>query len=341
MGILHSTSFNLPIICVGNLSVGGTGKTPMVIYLSAFLKDQFRIAILSRGYKRKTAGYALAHPGITALEIGDEPKLFHSKFPDIPVAVGEQRLVAIPQLLHDRPDTEVILLDDAFQHRAVKAGMNILLTEYGNLYTHDWFLPTGELRDERSGASRARVIMVTKCPPTLSTEERKAIIRQLNPAEQQEVFFTGIEYGVPYHILTGEKYPLDDALEVLLISGIANPKPLKNYLIETVGTYEEILFSDHHIFTIDDWKEISKKYEQLDTENKIVLTTEKDAVRLIKFSDKLKNFPLYVIPIQVKFFCDRERDFQNLVTTFITTFRQKTNTNAKETAEEKANKFPV
>ena len=183
--------------------------------------------------------------------------------------------------------------------------------------------------------------MVTKCPPTLTTEERKAIIRQLNPAEQQEVFFTGIEYGVPYHILTGEKYPLDDALEVLLISGIANPKPLKNYLIESVGTYEEILFSDHHIFTIDDWKEISKKYEQLDTENKILLTTEKAAVRLIKFSDKLKNFPLYVIPIQVKFFCDRERDFQNLVTTFITTFRQKTNTNAKETAEEKANKLPV
>ena len=144
--LLRSATFNLPIICVGNLSVGGTGKSPMVEFLIAKLKSQFRVAILSRGYKRKTRGYALASDHSTALEIGDEPMQFYNKFPDVTVAVGEERIVAIPQLLHDKPDTQVIILDDAFQHRSVKAGFNILLTDFNNLYTRDWFLPTGDLQ---------------------------------------------------------------------------------------------------------------------------------------------------------------------------------------------------
>jgi tetraacyldisaccharide 4'-kinase len=146
--VLSSTSFNLPLICVGNLSVGGTGKSPMVELLIRNLQDKYRIAVLSRGYKRKTKGYALANAQSTALEIGDEPMQFHVKFPDLPIAVGEERMVAIPQLLHDRPHTQAIILDDAFQHRAIKAGLNILLTDYNNLYTRDWVLPTGDLRDE-------------------------------------------------------------------------------------------------------------------------------------------------------------------------------------------------
>src|SRR6478735_7409996 len=153
--IIRSVSFNLPLICVGNLSVGGTGKSPMVEYLVLHLKNEFRVAVLSRGYKRKTKGYALATASTTAIDVGDEPMQFHSKSPDVPIAVGEERLVAIPQLLHDKPETQAIILDDAFQHRAIKAGLNILLTDYGNLFTRDFFLPTGDLRDAASSYKRA------------------------------------------------------------------------------------------------------------------------------------------------------------------------------------------
>ena len=174
--MLKSASFGLPLICVGNLSVGGTGKSPMVEFLARHLKTRFRIATLSRGYKRKTRGYALANEQSTAIDIGDEPMQFHTKFPDVPVAVGEERLVAIPQLLHDRPNTEVIVLDDAFQHRAVKAGLNILLTDYGNLFTRDFYLPTGDLRDIKSSYKRADTIVVTKCKSDLSEMERNALV---------------------------------------------------------------------------------------------------------------------------------------------------------------------
>ncbi|MBS1567386.1 MAG: tetraacyldisaccharide 4'-kinase, partial [Bacteroidetes bacterium] len=165
--ILKSVSFNMPLICIGNVAVGGTGKSPMVEYLIGRLKNQFRIATLSRGYKRKTKGYTLANAQSTALEIGDEPMQFHLKYPDIAIAVGEERVVAIPQILHDRPDTQAIILDDAFQHRAIKAGLNIILTDFSNLYTRDWYLPTGDLRDERLSMRRAQIIVVTKCPPNL------------------------------------------------------------------------------------------------------------------------------------------------------------------------------
>ena len=190
--VFKSTSFNLPIICVGNIAAGGTGKSPMVEYLVKNLRDNYKVATLSRGYKRKTAGYALATESSNALEIGDEPMQFHIKFPDVAVAVGEERMVAIPQLLHDRPDTAVIILDDAYQHRTVKAGLNILLTEYSNLYTEDWYLPTGDLRDERSSAKRADIIVVTKCPSTLSNDEKEAVRAEIAPLPHQQMFFSTI-----------------------------------------------------------------------------------------------------------------------------------------------------
>jgi tetraacyldisaccharide 4'-kinase len=154
--ILRSSTFGLPLICIGNLSVGGTGKSPMVEYLVRLLKDQFKVATLNRGYKRKTRGYTLATENTTALEIGDEPMLFHMKFPDVPVAVGEDRLYAISQLLHDKPSTEAVILDDAFQHRAVRAGLNIVLTDYNHLFTRDFYLPTGNLRDQKSSAKEQK-----------------------------------------------------------------------------------------------------------------------------------------------------------------------------------------
>ena len=318
--ILPETEFNFPIICVGNLSVGGTGKSPMVEYLLATLHNNYYLAIISRGYKRKTKGYVLAGEQSTALEIGDEPMQFHIKFRDVAVAVCEQRRLAVPELLHDRPDTEAIILDDAFQHRSIKAGMNILLTDFNNPYWFDWYLPTGDLRDNKRSAKRAQIIVVTKCPPDLSREKKKEYIRHIKPSKQQQVFFTMIEYGTPYHITKKTPCHLSQQMEVLLVCGIANPAPLKDYVEKNSEAYFEKNFSDHHIFTIDDWKEIEERFNRLDGKENIILTTEKDAVRLLKFGELLHDKPLYVLPIRSVFLFNEEQQFNKLVTTFIESF---------------------
>ncbi len=319
---LSSASFNFPLICVGNLAVGGTGKSPMVEYLVEHLKPHFKLATLSRGYKRKTTGYALANAYTTALEIGDEPMQFHNKFPDVAVASCEERIVGIPHLLQDVPGLQAIILDDAFQHRSVKAGFNILLTEYHNLYAHDFFLPTGDLRDEWASAKRADVIIVTKCPEEISAEKKQRIIRQLKPTATQKVFFTAIEYGTPYHICNhADEWHLTPRDEVLLVCGIANPRPLKEYLLEKSHTYYQQDYSDHHIFSIDDLNEIKERFSDINAKDKLILTTEKDAVRLTKFTEELVNLPLYVLPIRHRFLFEEGEQFNELVTDFIRNFR--------------------
>lgn len=320
--ISKTASFGLPLICVGNLSVGGTGKSPMVEYLVMHLKNHFKVATLSRGYKRKTKGYALATGRSTAIDIGDEPMLFHKKFPEVPVAVGEERLDAIPQLLHDRPETKVIVLDDAFQHRAIRAGLNILLTDCSNLFTRDFFLPTGDLRDQRKSYKRADIIVVTKCRPDFSQEERIEIIKEIRPLKHQEIFFTSIAYGAPYHITNQNFIYIDELTEVLLITGIANPKPLKKFLEERINTYYMMHYNDHHIFSIDDWKEIMKRFENIQADKKIILTTEKDAMRLLKFEQKINSMPFYVIPIEHKFLFNGGNAFNERVVNFIQNFKQ-------------------
>src|ERR1700689_1759385 len=222
--ILSSTSFNLPVICVGNLAVGGTGKSPMVEFLIKALQNKFSIAILSRGYKRKTKGYALANEKSTVLEIGDEPMQFHIKFPNVPVAVGEERIEAIPQLLHDIPSTQAIILDDAFQHRSVKAGLNILLTDCNNLFTRDWYLPTGDLRDEKRSYKRADIIVVTKCPAEIDELEKEKVTKEINLQPHQQIYFSTIRYGIPYHLVNKNKKVVSDKTEALLLTGIANPR---------------------------------------------------------------------------------------------------------------------
>ena len=320
--IFKSSSFGLPIICVGNLSLGGTGKSPMVEFLVAHLKDKFKVATLSRGYKRKTTGYALANENTTALDIGDEPMLFHLKFPGVPVAVGEERLVAIPQLLHDRPDTQAIILDDAFQHRAINAGFNILLTDYNNLFTRDFYLPTGDLRDLKSGYKRADVIVVTKCKPELSLDEADKIRKEIRPLLHQQVFFSTIQYGQPYHITKLTPFELNIKTEVLLVTGIANPLPLKKLLEERSHAYYMMAFSDHYIFRIDDLKEIKKRFERIDVANKIILTTEKDAMRLTKFRTELEGLPIYVITIRHYFLFEEEQKFLGAVIKFVEEFKR-------------------
>jgi tetraacyldisaccharide 4'-kinase len=321
--ILKSDTFNLPLICIGNVAVGGTGKSPMVEYLIQQLKGQFRIATLSRGYKRKTSGYALAHAQSTALEIGDEPMQFHLKFPDVTIAVGEERVVAIPQILHDRPDTRAIILDDAFQHRAIKAGMNIILTDYSNLYTRDWYLPTGDLRDERRSMHRADIIVVSKCPPTLSLAEKEAILEELRPLPRQQVFFTAIRYGAPYHVITKEPRRISAETDVLLVTGIANPRPLKNWLQDKAKAFYEMAYNDHYIFTIDDLKDMVKRFNAIPAPDKIILTTEKDAVRLVKFEPELRGIPFYVLPIELVFLFNGTDQFNQLIGTFISEWNRK------------------
>jgi len=320
--IFKSAEFNLPIICVGNLVMGGTGKSPMVEYLIILLHNQFHIATLSRGYKRKTKGYALANENTTALDIGDEPMQFYSKFPQVPVAVGEERIVAIPQLLHDKPDTEAIILDDAFQHRAIKAGLNILLTVYNNLYTDDFFFPTGDLRDQQYSAKRAQVIVVTKCTPDLSQEEKDKIIQQVKQFDEQQIFFTSIEYETPYHIVTKTCKPVSLNDEVLLVYGIANAQTLKDHVSDNSAAYDEISYKDHHIFSIDDLKDIHKKFDKIQSPNKLILTTEKDAVRFLKFKEQLINLPLYVLPVKSAFLFNEADNFNRLVIDFIAGFKK-------------------
>ncbi|MEO6327698.1 MAG: tetraacyldisaccharide 4'-kinase, partial [Ginsengibacter sp.] len=309
-------------ICVGNLAVGGTGKTPMVEYLVRMLQDEYNVATLSRGYKRKTTGFAIAGENTTALDIGDEPMQFHKKFSSVTVSVAEERLVAIPQLLHARPATQVIILDDAMQHRQVRAGLNILLTEFKNLYTRDFILPAGDLRDVRSSSERANIIMVTKCKSHLSIDEKNKIIEEIVPSAKQVIFFTKIEYGSPYHLFTNQQKFLNPDTHILLICGIANPKPLKEVLNTYSTTYDMMVFNDHHIFNIDDLKDIKSQFEEIESENKLILTTEKDGVRLAKFENELKDLRVFAFPIKHKIMFGEEEKFSKLIHEFIESYKK-------------------
>ena len=321
--IIQSIEFNFPVICIGNISVGGTGKSPMVEYLLRLLVHRYKTATLSRGYKRKTRGYVLADDKTTALDIGDEPMQFHIKFPEVTVAAGEERAIAIPQLLFDRPETDVIILDDALQHRTVKAGLNILLTDYNNLFTRDMFLPTGDLRDSRSSYKRANIIIVTKCSDNFGSAEKEKVTSEIQPLARQYLFFTGIRYGAPYHIISRAIKRMSKETEVLLACGIANPGPLKQYIQEESASYDAIYYRDHYIFTIDDLKEIRQRFEKIKASDKMILVTEKDAVRLVKFAAELKDMPVYVQPIETYFLFNESQRFNFLIEKFIQDFKIK------------------
>ena len=320
--IFKSASFNFPVICVGNLAVGGTGKTPMTEYLVSFLADKYKTATLSRGYKRKTKGFAIASNSSTANDIGDEPMQFHRKFPQITVAVGEERLVAIPQLLHERPDTQVIILDDAFQHRSVRAGYNIVLTDYKNLFTRDLMLPAGDLRDVKASIKRAHAIIVTKCKTDLSDTEKEILVKEINPLPHQKVYFTEIVYNQPYHLFTQSHRNINAETDILLLTGIANPKPLKEYLNSKMQSYDMIRYADHHIFSSDDLGDIIGQFEKITSDDKMILTTEKDGMRLEKFASQLTQYPIYALPIKHQFLFNEAEKFQQEINSFIETYNK-------------------
>ncbi|MBR9914897.1 MAG: tetraacyldisaccharide 4'-kinase [Algicola sp.] len=309
MGWKSSKSYDLPIICVGNLSVGGTGKTPTIEYLISFLKEAHLVATLSRGYKRETEGFIIADPSSTAKDIGDEPLQFYRKFNHIIVSVDANRQRGISQLKAlKQPD--VILLDDAFQHRKVKAGFNILLTTYNQLYVDDMVLPTGNLREPKSGAKRATIILVTKCPENLTEADKAQVKLKLKPLSHQSVYFSTISYSDRvFSSETSQPMTYLKDKSITLVTGIANPQPLLDYLVECQITFEHLNFKDHHTFSTADIALLSQK--------PYILTTEKDYVRL-KDEPKLDASELFYLPMS--FEIDEEATFKKQIATFIESF---------------------
>jgi tetraacyldisaccharide 4'-kinase len=302
-------------ICVGNLSVGGTGKTPHVAYLAELLKDNHKISILSRGYGRSTKGYLLASKDSTAKEIGDEPRLYTRRFfPQVQVIVCEKRALGVKKIQSTFPQNEVILLDDAFQHRAVKAGKNLLLTDYHRLFTEDYVLPAGNLREWKQGVKRADWVIVTKSPEDLSPESKRQIAKKIriNP---DNLFFSSLRYGA---LLPFGKKPEHELKNLLVVTGIANPSPLIEWLKKKY-TLEIVSFSDHHNFTKAEIKEIHQKFDTFAQDRKAIVTTEKDFMRLSELLEntRMKNYPWMYQPISVKI--DKEEIFNTKITQYVNT----------------------
>ena len=310
IGILKSTSFDIPVIAVGNLSVGGTGKTPQIEYLIRLLSDNYKVATLSRGYKRKSEGFILADSTSNAEILGDEPFQFYQKFPKIQVAVDANRTNGITQLLSHTIKPEIILLDDAYQHRKVKAGFYILLTAFGDLYADDFMLPTGNLRESRSGVNRANIVVVTKCPKNLSDEKQDEIRSKLKLNSDQQIYFTFIDYDDAIYNVE-EKIAVTEIKSEpkVLLAGIAKPKPFFDYLKNEND--ECLTFPDHHHFSENDLNEIRNK-----AQNKKIITTEKDYVRL-KDAEIISN--LYYLPIKSTFI-NHKQNFDTTILEYVKSY---------------------
>lgn len=309
IGILKSYFFDIPIIAVGNLSVGGTGKTPQIEYLIRLLSSKYKVATLSRGYKRKTEGFVLANVTSNAEILGDEPFQFYNKFKNIQVAVDANRKNGIEQLLLQNDKPEVILLDDAFQHRKVKAGFYILLTSYGDLYSDDFILPTGNLRESRSGAKRADVVIVTKCPESLSLDEKNKIKTKLKLSSKQQLYFSFVDYDEFIYSEDKKMKVIDIGnVDKLLLAGIAKPEPFFAHL-QNIND-ECLTFADHHHFTENDILDIKNK-----SQGKIIITTEKDFVRL---KGSIPNEQLFYLPIRSSFLSASE-NFDKTILNYVGT----------------------
>ncbi len=316
-GILKSSTFSVPTISVGNLSIGGTGKTPHIEYLVAILKDYVDVATLSRGYKRKTSGFLEIHEKMTAAEAGDEPLQFKRKFGnEAVVSVGESRAMAIPKLMMKYPGLQVILLDDAFQHRSIKPYFNILLTDYSKLFTDDFVLPAGRLREWPGSYERADVIIVTKCPENMSEAEATRIREKIKPYKHQQLFFTGIQYDKPYYIFN-RNYRLnaDKTVDAYLVSAIANTESLTSHVDKVYSLRKNKEYEDHHFFSNMDLANISKEFSRISNDRKIIITTEKDAMRLESHRAFLEEnrLPVFVLPISIYFLFGKGPEFNALV----------------------------
>ena len=322
-GILHSHTFDVPIISVGNITVGGTGKTPHVEYLIRLLQSRFKVGVLSRGYKRKSHGYVLTEENTTMRDVGDEPFQMKNKYPQISMAVDAKRGEGIEKLCEDE-HPEVILLDDAFQHRYVKPGISIMLIDYFRLIYEDKLLPAGNLREPQSGKNRANIVIVTKCPRDIKPMNFRVITKNLNLYPYQTLYFTKLVYGKLYPLFISDKtsISLEELTDksILLLTGIASPQRMLEDLKEYNRDITTVTFGDHHSFNAKDIERIRQTYDDMKGEHKIIITTEKDAVRLknidVQINQILKE-NLYVLPLEIEFELDKKEIFDKSIIDYV------------------------
>ncbi len=320
-GFVKSRKFKIPVIAVGNLAVGGAGKSPMTEYLVALLKERYKVATLSRGYGRKTKGFLMVKLQSFSEEVGDEPLQFKQKFQDVTVAVCEDRIEGIKRL---NKDHEVIILDDAYQHRAVIPGLSILLFDYTSLFKWQWLLPTGNLREPLTGRKRANLIVITKTPTTLSSDERKKGSGRVNAFADQELFFSYLEYGTLQPInnrgLPRDLNSITSSTQLILITGIANADPLLKELEIYTQHIQHHNYLDHHNFSKENIVKLAISFKDLPGEDKLIITTEKDAQRLRPLTIKklLKDLPVYYLPVEAKIHEPDKTSFNQLIETYVT-----------------------
>jgi tetraacyldisaccharide 4'-kinase len=325
-GIFQSVEFHSPVICVGNITVGGTGKTPHTEYLIELLRKTFKVATLSRGYKRKTRNFRIASSLSHVSEIGDEPLQMFRKFHDILVTVDRNRVHGVKKILQGYPETEVIILDDGFQHRRITPGFSILLSDFERLFVRDHLLPYGNLRESKENMRRADIILITKSPENISPIQRRLIVKEVNKAPYQNLYFTSLIYQNPLPVFdnkTDNKAHLELSqckdCGIVLITGIANPIPLKEYLQRITGEIIHLSFPDHYDFNETDIIRISSAYKALKSPVKYLFTTEKDAVRLCEFAniaDPIRS-ALFYIPVGIHFLNDDKDEFDNIIVEYV------------------------
>lgn len=322
--------FKVPVISVGNLVAGGSGKTPFIEYLINLISPHSRVATLSRGYGRKTKGFILVSETSNASLIGDEPMLFHTKYKNILVAIGEDRAEAIHKLLGLQPQPGVILMDDAFQHRSVRPGLNILLLEYDSLFRFNFLLPAGNFREPFFFRRRADIFIVTKTPASLDEHKRRKAVRKINPVHEQRVWFSYVQYMDirPVHNDVTLSFQVGKNTRVLLLTGIADPEPLKSYVEKKFTLARLLRFADHYDFSETDLKRVRKVFENINGNEKIIITTEKDYMRLMKENLKpiIETLPVYTLPIAIKFLHNDAEDAAN----FILEYARKNSANHKQ-----------
>lgn len=319
-GILKSVSFNKPIICVGNITVGGTGKTPHVEYLLRQLSKDFKIATLSRGYGRKTKGFYYVEEKSSTNDVGDEPLQMKLKFPMVNVAVDGDRRNGIARLINENSNLDLIILDDAMQHRWVKPGFTVLLIDYNRLITRDFFMPLGRLRDSVKEKRRAEVVIITKCPLELNSEQMSAVKNELNLHTNQNIYFTGIGYGEPQPVFAeyGKQLVLSDQQDIFAFAGIANPTFFYSYIKSKAKLIETYTFADHFTFSESKISPIFENYLKYESLDKSIVTTEKDAARIRGLKNLGEEFKkaLFYIPIEIKFIDNQENSFINQILTY-------------------------
>ncbi|MDX9729975.1 MAG: tetraacyldisaccharide 4'-kinase [Bacteroidales bacterium] len=315
LGLLRSYSFGIPVICVGNITAGGTGKTPHVIWLAEKLSAHARVAVLSRGYLRKSRGFMPVTPESTPADAGDEPLLMARSLPMASVYVDRDRVNGIREILRRDPVTETVILDDGFQHRAVKAGMNTVLTDWNRLMTRDILLPLGLLREQIGAVKRADIIIVTKTPADVSRKERAQVIEELRAAgATAPVYFTTLSYGSPGHLFSETIREISAATHILMVTGIASPALMAEYLKSIAGSVTQVTFPDHHSFTAEDIGKITSAFDTMGGTDKIIVTTSKDGVRLKEIANIAVHVrqALHYLPVSVQFI-ENEEEFLNKV----------------------------